>query len=828
MKRKNWFSALMAVAMGLSMLTVVTPAMAEEVDYTALPLASTAEAGDSVTAYQINSVQELVNATARITHASNGKTLANFEAGDTIYLTADLDISTYVSATDGNTFGDDFNGFNIHTSYYTDLYADFDGLGHTISNYVDNEPFFAGRVNSSISNVTFENAIVTEGTPSSAVLMRTTETGATINNVHIKNSSVTSADANYTGGMIGLVSNGSASKSITITNSSITGTTVSSTNAAGAGSTGLFIGLYAGRHSSSLIIENCIIADCTVSAAVATNMNGLMVGYTNNAGTNAMEKVSFKNIGAFNNTLQYDIAGTYGIVTAFNNGDGVFEFDNVYAIGNVYSSVANDTTDDVPLTALFHDGNVDFTYSAGTYKTDAGVQYAIYNAADATRTIATTAETATDDLTKEEAIYLLNQNTTADWALKKETNGTDVVYDLVAATDALKPVYKVTFDFVQHESAALINEIDYTLYTDSSANLIADQATLSVLGGLAWDETHGAGYDWSAYAATADAAFANSVHTLVYTSNGDGTHTQDCVAPDCEATTPVTGNCVSGGVVETVAASYEEGGYESHSCSVCGNAYKVYLESAPAVSPIELEVTGVGEDGVCLTGDVITATVRLKDGVNIASLPLTIDYDETVLELDSSNYDEDGNLLIFDDSIMSNIGFADAQGVPVAAPVGDISTGFYSINNVTEGGVLMTVKFKVISTLNINDFALTATIANLADADDPTGFTAARYDAEGTPVVVELPNKTATVTFDVVAFTEGDVNSDGNVGIVDALIVLRKVSGNSYNGTAVANAANVDGDDAITTADAVLLMQYSAGWDVDLQTSDSVQWLELE
>ena len=107
LKRKNWFSALMAVTMGLSMMTVVTPAMADEIDYTALPLASTAAAEDGITAYQINSVQELVDATARITHGSNGKTLATFDSGDTIYLTADLDISTYVSATEGNTFADD-------------------------------------------------------------------------------------------------------------------------------------------------------------------------------------------------------------------------------------------------------------------------------------------------------------------------------------------------------------------------------------------------------------------------------------------------------------------------------------------------------------------------------------------------------------------------------------------------------------------------------------------------------------------------------------------------------------------------------------------------
>ena len=60
----------------------------------------------------------------------------------------------------------------------------------------------------------------------------------------------------------------------------------------------------------------------------------------------------------------------------------------------------------------------------------------------------------------------------------------------------------------------------------------------------------------------------------------------------------------------------------------------------------------------------------------------------------------------------------------------------------------------------------------------------------------------------------GDANADGVVEFADALLVLEYSSGadveiNFLN-------ANVDGNETVDLADALLLMQLSAGWDVEL------------
>lgn len=119
MNRRNWLSALLAVMMVISMMTCIALPAVAEIDYTMLPYASTATRYDGVSAYQINSVGELIrtnmalrmrgaDATGYASGSTNrgmeGTTVTsgdtrlviwNFEETDTIYLTADLDTANW-------------------------------------------------------------------------------------------------------------------------------------------------------------------------------------------------------------------------------------------------------------------------------------------------------------------------------------------------------------------------------------------------------------------------------------------------------------------------------------------------------------------------------------------------------------------------------------------------------------------------------------------------------------------------------------------------------------------------------------------------------------
>ncbi|MBQ8600170.1 MAG: hypothetical protein IJ407_02165, partial [Clostridia bacterium] len=129
MNRKNWTSALLALVMVISMMTcfVVPTAIAETDTMTleeakALDSVQTATADDKDTAYQLASVEDLI-------WLATGYT--NVVAGDTVYLTADLDITSYDA---GKAAGSKFADLYAPMSK---VYFTIDGLNHKIIGYND-------------------------------------------------------------------------------------------------------------------------------------------------------------------------------------------------------------------------------------------------------------------------------------------------------------------------------------------------------------------------------------------------------------------------------------------------------------------------------------------------------------------------------------------------------------------------------------------------------------------------------------------------------------------------------------------------------------------
>ena len=220
MKRKNWTSLFVVLTMVLSMATIILlPTGAEEIDYDALPLASTAYWDDKISAYKIDSVGELIKVNMAVKQSRDGSKLFsgdggyandNFEPDDVIYLTADLDMADWdwqeFASYDEETglytpnkiaYADNSSNCNyvyannngsakeivtcadqkeLFASMYTGLVLGyrtgrgygisrftFDGLGHTIYNYTANNAFFNGNYVGIIQNLTFDGAYVTAG-----------------------------------------------------------------------------------------------------------------------------------------------------------------------------------------------------------------------------------------------------------------------------------------------------------------------------------------------------------------------------------------------------------------------------------------------------------------------------------------------------------------------------------------------------------------------------------------------------------------------------------------------------------------------------------------
>lgn len=403
-KSKNWISFLTAVMLILSMLTMMSfPVSAGGVDTDALDPVTVATEADTATDprkdYKIETLSDLIYAAANPTY---------FGKGDVIYLTADLDISQYQGD-----FATDFLNFDPAGDLKSDFDADLNGLGHTISNYTESIAFLNGRVNGVIRDLIFDQATVTAASTQSSIIMRTTEDGAVLDNVHITNSTLTTANQTYTGAMVSFVQNGN--KALTIRNCSIVNTHVSSTYSGAAYATGIFMGRY--RTGNTLIMENCVAVNSSLSGTTATsNGSGLVVGdvsYKANKeiGTSAV----FDNIGVFN--CEYKNYGAdstaYAIVTAAHS-TATVTASNIYALGNRRSSTAGSTTADIALENLFYNISGG-TVTVSGYKANVGVDYVIVDRADTTLSVATSAEYLSQDYTVSAAVTDLNGAVNEDY-----------------------------------------------------------------------------------------------------------------------------------------------------------------------------------------------------------------------------------------------------------------------------------------------------------------------------------------------------------------------------------------------------------------------------
>ncbi len=189
-------------------------------------------------------------------------------AEQTVYLNADINLS-----------GVNFAGIQ-------DMVASFDGLGHTVANFVADHSFFMNYAGASLKNVNFENAQVADA----AVLVNATAGDVTIDGISVLNST----------GVAALV--GTATGKLTVKNSEAVDYTVNA-NA----TTGLLIG---NAGDAAVVINNVGVFGAlgNAVAAVATLGTGTVTASNVFTGNNKMAAL-------FNGTVAVTNAKTYG-----NNG----------------------------------------------------------------------------------------------------------------------------------------------------------------------------------------------------------------------------------------------------------------------------------------------------------------------------------------------------------------------------------------------------------------------------------------------------------------------------------------------------------------------------
>ncbi|MBQ7935586.1 MAG: endonuclease/exonuclease/phosphatase family protein, partial [Clostridia bacterium] len=156
--------------------------------------------------------------------------------------------------------------------------------------------------------------------------------------------------------------------------------------------------------------------------------------------------------------------------------------------------------------------------------------------------------------------------------------------------------------------------------------------------------------------------------------------------------------------------------------------------------PITLALTGLDDDNTCSPGDELTATIALKEGANLSSLPLTLTYDPMVLELVT---DTETDLMTCDQKETSG---------------GTVTAAFYSEDNITAGGTLLTAKFKAINTDAVKDSKVTASIAPIFDS----AYYAARYDSNGIPYALDYSSESISSTFNSYAAIAQNTTTGAN------------------------------------------------------------------
>jgi len=109
-------------------------------------------------------------------------------------------------------------------------------------------------------------------------------------------------------------------------------------------------------------------------------------------------------------------------------------------------------------------------------------------------------------------------------------------------------------------------------------------------------------------------------------------------------------------------------------------------------------------------------------------------------------------------------------------------------------GSILNIQFKIKANTTNQAININLTVEELIDSS-----------------LINIPFSVIQGTIDVIGILLGDVNNDGNISPVDALMALQATSGELTLTDSQKNVADVNKDGVISSADALDILQYASG-----------------
>lgn len=230
--------------------------------------------------------------------------------------------------------------------------------------------------------------------------------------------------------------------------------------------------------------------------------------------------------------------------------------------------------------------------------------------------------------------------------------------------------------------------------------------------------------------------------------------------------------------------------YSNGSCTRCGAADPNAAEPDPnaAVASV-VPVRGKA-------GQTVEVAVTLENNPGFSDLSLEIGYDADVIELTK----------VTPNSAVGCIFTTSQQLTQLPYRLNWVN----GTEDSTFTGTLVTLTFQIKDSAELGSYPVTVSYykgkyGNNIDGED------VNYNQNGSRVPIIYVNGSVTVY----SYTPGDLNGDGRINSKDAIYLLRYIAGWELDGL-VEDALDVNGDGKINSKDAVHLLRYIAGWDVTL------------
>ena len=246
-----------------------------------------------------------------------------------------------------------------------------------------------------------------------------------------------------------------------------------------------------------------------------------------------------------------------------------------------------------------------------------------------------------------------------------------------------------------------------------------------------------------------------------------------------------------------VTATAKAGGQVTIKAETTIGAKKYAAEKTIFVTVPESPSASITIVPVCgKAGEKVRVPVMLENNLGFADLSIEIDYDSAVVELTDvqPNNEVGGN-------------FTPAQNYTVRPYV---LNWVNDENNNLFNGVLAILTFTIKQDAPLGSYPITVDYyrgitGNNIDGED------VNYDKDWNRV----PLNYLSGKLIVCAYTPGDINSDGEVDINDAICLLKYVAGWKLDGVVI-EALDVNGDGRVNTKDAIQILRYIAGRNVTL------------